>query len=143
MEPVLWDIADRTALSQADLVDQEKPSFMNDIEFEIEGSDEKIIIATTRPELLPACGAVMVHPEDNKYKHLIGKNAITALFGIKVPIIADEAVQMEKGTGAVMCCTFGDETDILWWRQHKLPLRIILGRDGKIVKVKEFSHYVE
>ena len=133
LEPVLWDWIDQTALSQADLVDQEKPSSMNDIEFQIDGSDEKIIIATTRPELLGACGAVMVHPEDAKYKHLIGKNAITALFGVKVPIIADEMVQMDKGTGAVMCCTFGDETDILWFKNHKLPLRVIINESGKII----------
>ncbi len=131
LEPVLWDIADRTALSQADLVDKEKPSSMNDIEFGIEGGG-KITIATTRPELLPACGAVMVHPEDERYKNLIDKEAITALFGVKVPIIADEMVQMEKGTGAVMCCTFGDETDILWWRKHDLPLRVILSDSGRI-----------
>jgi valyl-tRNA synthetase len=131
MEPVLWDIVDRTALSQADLVDKEKPSAMHDIKFEIEGGGE-IVIATTRPELLPACGAVMVHPEDERYKSLIGKNAVTALFGVKVPIIADELVQIEKGTGAVMCCTFGDETDILWFKNHKLPLRVILDKTGKI-----------
>ena len=135
MEPVLWDIADRTALSQADLVDKEKPSSMNDIEFGIEGSGEKIIIATTRPELLAACGAVMVHPEDKKYQHLIGKNAITALFGVKVPIIADEMVQMDKGTGAVMCCTFGDENDILWFKKHNLPLRVIIGKDGRMIPI--------
>lgn len=143
MEPVLWDIVDRTALSQADLVDKEKPSSMNDIEFGIEGSNKKIIIATTRPELLPACGAVMVHPEDERYKNLIGKNAITALFGVKVPIIADELVQMEKGTGAVMCCTFGDETDIIWWRKHNLPLRVILEKDGRIIQLKEQNEGTE
>ncbi|MES2676818.1 MAG: valine--tRNA ligase [Pseudomonadota bacterium] len=164
--PVLWDCVDRTALSQADLVDKEMPSAMHEIVFEVdchpeqsEGSreahreltteilrcaqddnvGEKIIIATTRPELLPACVAVMVHPEDERYKHLHGKNAITALFGVKVPIIADELVQMEKGTGAVMCCTFGDETDIKWWQKHNLELCVIVSQDGKIAgkKIKE------
>ena len=141
MEPVLWDCVDRTALSQADLIDKEIPSSMNDVEFGIDGSAEKIIIATTRPELLPACVAVMVHPEDKRYKKFHGKNAITAIFGVKVPIIADDLVQMEKGTGAVMCCTFGDETDIKWWRKHNLPLKIILSQDGRIIesglKIKE------
>jgi valyl-tRNA synthetase len=154
--PVLWDCVDRTALSQADLVDKEMPSAMHDIVFEIDlhpseswdlvqpteipafagmtgkGGMTQIVIATTRPELLPACVAVMVHPEDERYKHLHGKNAVTALFGVKVPIIADELVQMEKGTGAVMCCTFGDETDIKWWQKHKLPLRVMISPDGKL-----------
>jgi valyl-tRNA synthetase len=130
--PVLWDCVDRTALSQADLVDKEMPSAMHDIKFSTE-TGEEIIIATTRPELLPACVAVMVHPEDERYKNLHGKNAITALFGVKVPIITDELVQMEKGTGAVMCCTFGDETDIKWQQKHKLKIKIIIDETGKIV----------
>ncbi|MFT6106287.1 MAG: valyl-tRNA synthetase [Rickettsiales bacterium] len=135
--PVLWDIADRTALSQADLVDAEKPSAMHDIKFKSE-NDEDIIIATTRPELLAACVAVMVHPTDERYKHLHGKNAVTALFGVKVPIISDELVQMDKGTGAVMCCTFGDETDIKWWQIHNLDLRVILRGDGKFIDAPEY-----
>ncbi len=118
-EPVFWDISDRTALAQADLVDKEVEGAMNYIEFAIDGSDEKIEIMTTRPELLPACVAVMVHPEDPRYKHLHGKYAITPLFGVKVPIVADDLVQLDKGTGAVMCCTFGDETDIRWWKKHQ------------------------
>jgi valyl-tRNA synthetase/very-short-patch-repair endonuclease len=130
--PVLWDTVDRTALSQADLVDKEMPSAMHDIRFKIEDGSE-IIIATTRPELLPACVAVMVHPDDERYKHLHGKNAITALFGVKVPIIADELVQMDKGTGAVMCCTFGDETDIKWWQKHNLKLRNIVSENGTML----------
>lgn len=131
-EPVFWDISDRTALAQADLIDKEVEGVMNEIEFSIEDSDEKIIIMTTRPELLPACVAVMVHPEDQRYKKFHGQNAITPLFGVKVQIIADDLVQLDKGTGAVMCCTFGDETDIRWWKKHNLPLRVIIGQDGKM-----------
>lgn len=131
-EPVFWDISDRTALAQADLVDKEVEGVMNEIEFSIDGSDEKIIIMTTRPELLPACVAVMVHPEDSRYKHLHGKNVVTPLFGVKVKIIPDDLVQLDKGTGAVMCCTFGDETDIRWWKKHSLPLRVIIRPDGKL-----------
>jgi valyl-tRNA synthetase len=130
-EPVFWDISDRTALAQADLVDKEVEGVMNEIEFSIENSDEKIIIMTTRPELLPACVAVMVHPEDVRYKNLHGKNAITPLFGVKVKIIPDDLVQLDKGTGAVMCCTFGDETDIRWWKKHNLELRVIFGESGR------------
>ncbi len=167
--PVLWDCVDRTALSQADLVDREMPSAMHNIVFTIchpersEGShelvhgasnevlryaqdDNPITIATTRPELLPACVAVMVHPEDERYRHLFkniddfgkegftGSYAITALFGVKVRIIADDLVQMDKGTGAVMCCTFGDETDIKWWQKYEktcgLPIPCIITKNG-------------
>jgi len=131
-EPVFWDCADRTALAQADLVDKEVASSMNEIEFAIDGSDEKIIIMTTRPELLPACVAVMVHPEDERYKKFHNKHAITPLFGVKIKIIADDLVQLDKGTGAVMCCTFGDETDIKWWKKHNLELRLILDEAGRI-----------
>lgn len=139
-EPVFWDISDRTALAQADLIDKEMDGSMNEIEFSVEGSDEKIIIMTTRPELLPACVAVMVNPEDERYKNLHGKFAITALFNSRVRIIPDELVKMDKGTGAVMCCTFGDETDIKWWKKHNLELKIIIGRDGKIdgLSLKEY-----
>ncbi len=143
-EPVFWDISDRTALAQADLIDKEVEGMMNEIEFTIDGSDEKIIIMTTRPELLPACVALMVHPEDSRYKHLHSKFAITPLFGVKVKIIPDDLVQLDKGTGAVMCCTFGDETDIRWWRKHGLELKIIIGKDGKIdeLPLKQFKEKI-
>lgn len=131
-EPVFWDISDRTALAQADLIDKEVEGVMNYILFGVEGSDETIEIMTTRPELLPACVAVMVHPEDERYKKFHGKNAITPLFGVKVEIIPDDLVQLDKGTGAVMCCTFGDETDIRWWKKHSLNLRVIVGKGGKM-----------
>ena len=136
-EPVFWDVSDRTALAQADLIDKEVEGVMNYILFGIEGSDETIEIMTTRPELLPACVAVMVHPEDERYKKFHGKNAITPLFGVKVKIIADDLVQLDKGTGAVMCCTFGDETDIRWWKKHNLELKVIIDKDGKIRDLKK------
>lgn len=138
-EPVFWDISDRTALAQADLVDKEVEGVMNYVLFGIEGSNEIIEIMTTRPELLPACVAVMVNPEDERYKHLHGKNAVTPLFGVKVKIIPDDLVQLDKGTGAVMCCTFGDETDIRWWKHHSLELRTIIRHDGKMVNFEKLS----
>jgi valyl-tRNA synthetase len=143
-EPVFWDISDRTALAQADLIDKEVEGMMNEIEFAIDGSDEKIIIMTTRPELLPACVAVMVHPEDSRYTKFHGKFAITPLFGVKVKIIPDDLVQLDKGTGAVMCCTFGDETDIRWWKKHQLELKVIIGKDGKIegLPIKQYKEKV-
>ncbi len=133
LEPVFWDIADKTALAQADLIDKEIPGMMNDIEFEIVGSDQKITIATTRPELLAACVAIMVHPDDARYQQFHQKNAISPLFKSQIPIIADDLVQLDKGTGAVMCCTFGDETDIKWWKKHQLKLKIIIDKDGKVI----------
>lgn len=129
-QPMFWDPVDQTAIAQAEVVDKELESAENYLYFGIDGSDEKIEIMTTRPEMLPACVAVMVHPDNfAKYK---GKFAITPLFGVKVPIIADDKVDKEKGTGFVMCCTFGDETDIKWWREHNLDMKIILNKYGKL-----------
>ena len=133
-QPMLWDPIDQTALAQADIEDKEKNSSMNDIVFKsING--EELIIATTRPELLSACVAVFYHPDDKRYQHLSNSEAISPLFNVKVPIIADELVQIEKGTGLVMCCTFGDQTDILWWKKHKLPTKIIIDGQGKLINI--------
>jgi valyl-tRNA synthetase len=132
LQPMLWDPVDQTAIAQAEIVDKEMPSHFNDIVFTVDGSDEKIIIGTTRPELIGACVAVFYHPDDVRYKHLKGKTAVTPLFGVKVPILADDAVKLDKGTGLVMCCTFGDETDIMWWQKHNLPTKVILNKYGKI-----------
>ena len=131
-QPMLWDPVDLTAIAQAEVEDKEMESHFNDIHFGIEGSDEKIVIATTRPELLPACVAVFYHPDDARYQHLKGKQAVTPLFGVKVPIMEDDTVEPEKGTGIMMCCTFGDEADIEKWRKHKLPTRVILNQYGKL-----------
>lgn len=140
VSPTLWDPIDRTALAQADVEDKEMNGVMNDIIFTtVDG--EPFTIATTRPELLAACVAVFYHPEDARYQHLAGKTAVTPLFGVKVPLLPDELVSQEKGTGLVMCCTFGDDTDIEWWRKHKLPVRVILDKAGKL----DFSeqHWIE
>lgn len=131
MEPCLWDPQDGTALAQADIEDKEVEGYMNYITFSTE-EEKELIIATTRPELLPACVAVLFNPRDERYKHLLDKTAITPLFNIEVPLIADETVEIDKGTGLVMCCTFGDTADIEWWKKHNLPLRIIIDAYGKI-----------
>lgn len=143
LEPCYWDVIDQTALSQVDIEDKELTSHMNYIPFGLENSQNTITIATTRPELIPACVALFVHPEDEKYQHLIGTNAITSLFEVKIPILGDVNVSIEKGTGAVMCCTFGDIMDVMWWKQHKLDSRIILNKYGKIKDVfnKESNDY--
>jgi valyl-tRNA synthetase len=130
-QPILWDPVDQTALAQADIEDKEHSSFMNEIIF-VTDSGENLHISTTRPELLPACVSVFYHPDDKRYQHLKGQFAITPLFNVKVPIIPDEAVSIDKGTGLVMCCTFGDTMDVNWWKIHKLPLKIIINKYGKI-----------
>jgi len=134
-QPILWDPVDGTALAQADIEDKEKTSVMNYIMFKTEQGDA-LTIATTRPELLPACVAVFYHPEDKRYKHLAGKFAVTPLFNEKVPMLADPLVQQDKGSGLVMCCTFGDQTDIIWWKTHNLPLKTIITKKGTI----DFQH---
>ncbi|HJD59840.1 MAG TPA: valine--tRNA ligase, partial [Rickettsia endosymbiont of Omalisus fontisbellaquei] len=134
-QPILWDPVDCTALAQADIEDKEKTSFMNYITFKTEQGDP-LTIATTRPELLPACVAVFYHPDDKRYNHLAGKFAVTPLFKDKVPMLADPLVQPDKGSGLVMCCTFGDQTDITWWKTHNLPLKTIITKKGTI----DFPH---
>ncbi|XLM34170.1 MAG: valine--tRNA ligase [Rickettsia africae] len=134
-QPILWDPVDGTALAQADIEDKEKTSFMNYITFKTAQGDP-LTIATTRPELLPACVAVFYHPDDGRYKHLAGKSAITPLFNEQVPLLADPLVRQDKGTGLVMCCTFGDQTDITWWKTHNLPLKTIITKKGTI----DFQH---
>lgn len=134
LEPSLWDPADRTALAQAEVEEIEREGKLNDIPFEVEGVSEPAVIATTRPELLAGCGALMIHPDHPRAGELVGKTAITPLYGVPVPILADEAADPEKGTGIVMCCTFGDIQDINWWRAHKLPLRIVIDRAGKMIE---------
>ncbi|MDX2073241.1 MAG: valine--tRNA ligase [Alphaproteobacteria bacterium] len=129
--PGYWDWVDQTAIATAEIENKDMQGVMVDLKFALENGGE-ITIATTRPELLGACVAVMYHPEDahaDKYKNT---HAITPLFGVKVPMIADEAVDKEFGTGLVMCCTFGDDADKEWVRKYILPFRPILGVDGKI-----------
>ncbi len=132
LESTIWDPVDRTALAQSDLEEKECDTVMNEIKF-LTQDDEEIIIATTRPELLPACVAILFNPNDNKYRSLHNKFAISPLFGVEVPIIADTSVDIDKGTGLVMCCTFGDTMDVEWWRTHKLPTRIIIDHNGRVV----------
>lgn len=129
-EPALYCTTCRTSVAQAELDDQEMPSFFNDITFK-DSDGNNLIIATTRPELLPACVAVLYNPDDIRYKHLHGKKAIVPLFGQTVPLLPDDLVAIDKGSGLVMVCTFGDKTDIIWYKKHNLPYRHVIGLDGK------------
>ncbi len=129
-EPALYCTTCRTSVAQAELDSIEVGTTFNNITFTTQDG-EKLVIATTRPELLPACVAVFYHPEDSRYKHLQGTFAMTPVFEKLVRIMPDEKVDPAKGTGLVMCCTFGDVTDIHWFKTYKLPFVQIIGLDGK------------
>ncbi|MEO8703507.1 MAG: valine--tRNA ligase [Kofleriaceae bacterium] len=133
--PTQWDVDFQTAIAAADLKDELRPGAFHDIKFAVEGSDETFVIATTRPELLPACVGVTAHPDDTRYAPLFGKRAISPLFGAPVPIFSSPLADREKGTGILMVCTFGDQTDVQWWRTQGLALRQIIGRDGTLAAV--------
>jgi valyl-tRNA synthetase len=130
--PVMWDVDFQTAVAQAEVEDRECAGAYHDIEFGTEDGGT-FIISTTRPELLAACVGVAAHPDDSRYIGLFGKQAITPVFKTLVPIFPTAIADPEKGTGILMVCTFGDQTDVSWWREHRLALRQILGRDGRII----------
>jgi valyl-tRNA synthetase len=129
--PAIWCPECRTSLAQADLDDLDRWATFHTLAFSLAG-DGTLPIATTRPELLPACVAVFVHPQDGRFTHLIGKEAQVPLFGQTVPILADPEADPQKGTGAVMCCTFGDRADIAWWHTFQLPLVEAIANDGRM-----------
>jgi valyl-tRNA synthetase len=131
MAPTLWDVTFRTAVAQAELEDRDQPGAYHRIGFD--GPGGKIFIETTRPELIPACVALVAHPDDERYQPMFGKTVKTPLFGIEVPVLAHHLAQKDKGSGIAMICTFGDVTDVIWWRELDLPNRAILGWDGRIV----------
>jgi valyl-tRNA synthetase len=129
--PTLWDVDMRTSVAQAELADRELPGAYHKLRFT--GPDgAPLLIDTTRPELLPACVAVVAHPDDERFQPLFGAHATTPLFGVRVPIVAHELADPEKGTGIAMICTFGDTTDVTWWRELSLPVRAIVQRDGRL-----------
>jgi valyl-tRNA synthetase len=129
-EPALYCTACRTTVAQAELDDVEKPSFFNDIVFKSQDG-ENLIVGTTRPELLYSTSALLYHSDDKRYQHLKNTKAIVPIYNTEIPILEDELVDIEKGTGLVMVSTFGDQTDIHWYKKHNLPLRISIGLDGK------------
>jgi valyl-tRNA synthetase len=130
--PTLWDVTFRTAVAQAELEDKEQPAAYHAITFhKPDGSD--LIVETTRPELLAACVAVVAHPDDERYNALFGTTVTTPLFGVEVPVVAHHLAQKDKGSGIAMICTFGDVTDVVWWRELDLPNRTIIGADGRLI----------
>ncbi|MEH0831819.1 valine--tRNA ligase [Anaplasma bovis] len=137
-EPILWDVVDQTAIAHAEVEERVMSSHMNVIQFHTV-SGEPINIATTRPELMPACVAVFFNPEDGRYAHLRGQVARVPVGGAEVKILPDDRVNIEKGTGLVMCCTFGDETDVHWWRVHNLDTKIIINKFGRLCGLEKFD----
>src|ERR1700730_3187508 len=114
--PTLWDVDFQTAVAQAELEDREPGGAMHRVRFCHEGRED-VLIETTRPELIPACVALVVHPEDERHRDLVGSEVLTPLLGVRVPVHAHALVDPDKGTGVVMVCTFGDLTDVVWWRE--------------------------
>ncbi|MFG2191257.1 valine--tRNA ligase [Streptomyces sp. NPDC048639] len=145
--PTLWDVTFRTAVAQAELEDRERPAAYHRLSFHgraardtstpsadgrtLSTDGRRVMIETTRPELLPACVALVAHPDDARYRELFGTSVRTPLFGVEVPVLAHEAADPEKGSGIAMVCTFGDTTDVTWWRELRLATRPVIGWDGR------------
>ncbi len=130
--PTMWDVDFRTAVAQAEIEDREIAGTYQRITFDLEDAGDRIEIETSRPELIPACVALVVNPNDERYAPFVGATALTPVFRVPVPVVAHELADPEKGTGAAQVCTFGDVTDVIWWRDLKLPARVIVRRDGTL-----------
>ncbi len=131
--PTLWDVTFQTAVAQAEVEARDYPGAFHKVAFHTE-SGEPAIIETTRPELIPACVALIAHPDDERYQSLIGSTVTSPVFDVSLPVLAHPAAEPELGSGLVMNCTFGDQADIGWWRELQLPARVIIGRDGRIIR---------
>jgi valyl-tRNA synthetase len=134
--PSLWDVTFQTAVAQAELEAREYAGHFYRIAFHRNGSDgdgSPVFIETTRPELIPACVALIAHPDDERYQPLFGTTVSSPVYGVDIPVLPHPAAEPDKGAGIAMCCTFGDLTDVMWWRELQLPTRSIIGRDGRIL----------
>src|SRR5437588_955167 len=135
--PTLWDVDFKTAVAQAELEDREVPSAYYRVRFHAaDRSAADVEIETTRPELIPACVALVAHPDDERYKDRLDGEVTTPLFGARVPVRASQLAQPDKGTGIAMVCTFGDVTDVEWWRELGLPIRSVIQPDGRLRPIR-------
>jgi valyl-tRNA synthetase len=130
--PTLWDVTFQTAVAQAELQAREYAGHYHRVAYH--GPEGPVHVETTRPELIPSCVALVAHPEDERYQSLFGTTVRSPLFGVEVPVLAHAAAEMDKGAGIAMCCTFGDLTDVQWWRELQLPMRTLVGRDGRMLR---------
>ncbi|NAZ85935.1 valine--tRNA ligase [Kineococcus indalonis] len=132
--PTLWDTTFRTAVAQAELEDREREGAYHRVAFERTDGGEPVLIETTRPVLIPAVVALVAHPDDERYQPLFGSTVRSPLFGVEVPVVAHRLAEPGKGSGIAMICTFGDTTDVTWWRELQLPTRAVIGWDGRLVR---------
>ncbi|WP_446664363.1 valine--tRNA ligase [Flexivirga sp. B27] len=128
--PGLWDVTFQSAVAQAELEARDYPGAFHRVAFH--HGDDKVYIETTRPELIPACVALIAHPDDERYQSLFGSTVTSPLFGVEIPVVAHHLAEPDKGAGIAMCCTFGDLTDVTWWRELQLPMRSIITRNGRL-----------
>jgi valyl-tRNA synthetase len=129
--PTLWDVTFQTAVAQAELEARDYPGHYHRVAFH-RPDGTPVHIETTRPELIPAVVALVAHPDDERYQPLFGTTVTSPAFGVEIPVLAHEAAEPDKGAGIAMCCTFGDLTDVMWWRELQLPVRTVIGRDGRL-----------
>ena len=129
--PTLWDVTFQTAVAQAELEAREYPGAYHRVAFH-KPDGSPVPIETTRPELIPAVVALIAHPDDERYQDLFGTTVSSPVFGVEIPVLAHAAAEPDKGAGIAMCCTFGDLTDVMWWRELQLPVRTVIGRDGRL-----------
>ena len=132
--PTMWDVTFQTAVAQAELEARDYPGAYHRVAFHRSDSGDPVYIETTRPELIAACVALIAHPDDERYADLFGSTVTSPVFGVELPVHPHPAAEPDKGSGLVMCCTFGDLTDVTWWRELQLPARVIIGRDGRILR---------
>ena len=132
--PTMWDVTFQTAVAQAELEARDYPGHYHRVAFHPTDRPDPVYIETTRPELIAACVALIAHPDDERYQPLFGTTVRSPIYGVELPVLAHPAAEPDKGAGIAMCCTFGDLTDVIWWRELQLPARVIIGRDGRILR---------
>ena len=132
--PTLWDVTFQTAVAQAELEARDYPGAYHRVAFPATDGSGPVYIETTRPELIAACVALIAHPDDERYQPLFGRTVTSPIYGVELPVLPHEAAEPDKGAGIAMCCTFGDLTDVTWWRELQLPARVIIGRDGRVLR---------
>src|SRR6185436_11211223 len=129
--PTVWDVTDQTAVAQAELEARDYAGHYHRVAFH-RPDGEPVYVETTRPELIPSVVALVAHPDDERYQPLFGTTVTSPVFGVEIPVLPHHLAEMDKGAGIAMSCTFGDLTDVTWWRELQLPVRTVIGRDGRM-----------